>query len=451
MTRSGVFWVSLVVWLGLIGCDDGRAAFDSGVPDSGDDADQPALDADPDQPSDADPADATDAEASDGDADSDEDPDADPGTPGSWESPIVIDVMPFVFEGDTRDAPSDRADSYSCAPTTDESGGEFVFVLEVAETAQLHVEVDDVPGDGVDIDVHVLEVPNPESCVARDNIAFDVRVEPGTWWITADTWVNDSGVELAGTFRLTVRWESTGGGGDCLTSPIDCDEEDTPSPNGVPDEAPGSGGCPAGMVRVADFCMDQYEAMLVEVRGDGSLAPWSPYLNPGDLRVRALSVAGVVPQGYIDQEQADEACREAGKRMCTDDEWLLACRGEEDRVFPNGDTRDTGACNVTRACHPAVQYFETTADWIWSELGHPCINQLPDGLASTGDFSSCVTPELVYDLVGNLHEWTADPAGTFRGGFYVDAVINGLGCQYRTTAHNIYHWDYSTGFRCCAD
>jgi hypothetical protein len=53
--------------------------------------------------------------------------------------------------------------------------------------------------------------------------------------------------------------------------------------------------------------------------------------------------------------------------------------------------------------------------------------------------------------MGNLHEWTSDPEGTFRGGFYVDTVINGPGCLYRTTAHDRAHWDYSTGFRCCAD
>jgi hypothetical protein len=53
--------------------------------------------------------------------------------------------------------------------------------------------------------------------------------------------------------------------------------------------------------------------------------------------------------------------------------------------------------------------------------------------------------------MGNLHEWTADPAGTFRGGFFVDTRVNGNGCLYRTTAHDTSHWDYSTGFRCCAD
>ena len=41
--------------------------------------------------------------------------------------------------------------------------------------------------------------------------------------------------------------------------------------------------------------------------------------------------------------------------------------------------------------------------------------------------------------------------GTIRGGFFVDTVLNGPGCTYATTAHDRTHWDYSTGFRCCAE
>ena len=71
-------------------------------------------------------------------------------------------------------------------------------------------------------------------------------------------------------------------------------------------------------------------------------------------------------------------------------------------------------CNDARAMHPAVEYFGTSADWIWSMLGHPCINQLPASLAPTGDHPGCVSEDGAYDMVGNLHEWTADPDGTFR-------------------------------------
>jgi formylglycine-generating enzyme required for sulfatase activity len=205
------------------------------------------------------------------------------------------------------------------------------------------------------------------------------------------------------------------------------------------------------MARVESFCIDRYEAMLVAELPGGKLGPWSPYERPGDTPVSARSVAGVVPQGYVDQVQASEACLAAGKRLCTDAEWLRACRGAAQTTYPYGDDLLGGVCNDARSCHPVVQYFETDEAWIWSELAHPCINQLPEGLAPTGAHAGCESAEGVFDLMGNLHEWTADPAGTFRGGFYVDTVKNGPGCLYATTAHNVWHWDYSTGFRCCAD
>jgi formylglycine-generating enzyme required for sulfatase activity len=72
-------------------------------------------------------------------------------------------------------------------------------------------------------------------------------------------------------------------------------------------------------------------------------------------------------------------------------------------------------------------------------------------LARTGEHAGCVNDWGLYDMVGNLHEWTADPNGTFQGGYYLDTQVNGEGCAYRTTAHPFDYHDYSTGFRCCAD
>ncbi|MGE0784035.1 MAG: SUMF1/EgtB/PvdO family nonheme iron enzyme [Sandaracinaceae bacterium] len=230
-----------------------------------------------------------------------------------------------------------------------------------------------------------------------------------------------------------------------------CDPSVMPTPNAGAMEAPGSGGCPPGMTRVASFCIDVYEASLVVVGPSGPIASWSPYHNPGSNRVRAISAAGAVPQGYINQIQATAACDEAGKRLCTDAEWLRACRGPSGSVYPYGDTRMPGVCNDARAVHPAVERFMSSEPWVFSMLGDACINQLPDSVALTGAHPGCVSAEGPLDMMGNLHEWTADPAGTFRGGYYVDTYRNGEGCLYRTTAHTTPHWDYSTGFRCCAD
>ena len=213
-------------------------------------------------------------------------------------------------------------------------------------------------------------------------------------------------------------------------------------------EAPGVGGCPSGMIPVGTFCIDKYEASLV----DGSTGlSWSPYINPGTAPMIAVSVEAAVPQAYIDGVQAGEACLNAGKRLCTDTEWLRACRGPSNYTYPYGNTRMTGVCNDHRDVHPAIEYFGTSASWIWSEIDNACIDQLPESLDLTGARTGCVTTEGAFDMMGNLHEWTADPNGTFRGGYYVDTVINGNGCLYATTAHNTLHWDYSTGFRCCAD
>ena len=88
--------------------------------------------------------------------------------------------------------------------------------------------------------------------------------------------------------------------------------------------------------------------------------------------------------------------------------------------------------------------------WDPLKMNDPRLNQLEGALARTGSHSGCTNDYGVYDMVGNLHEWTSDPNGTFQGGYYLDTSINGEGCSYRTTAHDFDYHDYSTGFRCCA-
>jgi hypothetical protein len=234
---------------------------------------------------------------------------------------------------------------------------------------------------------------------------------------------------------------------------VACDPNVVQQPNAGLFQRPPDGGCQLpGMVNIGSmFCIDQYEGSLLEVLDGGVTQPFSPYFNPGTRVLRAQSTPNAVPQGYITQLQASAACQGAGKRLCTDAEWLRACRGPSNTTYPYGNTRMNGVCNDARSVHPAVELYGTSASWIFSHIDSPCLNQLQPGLDRTGANPGCVTAEGVFDMMGNLHEWTADPNGTFRGGFYVDTVINGNGCLYVTTAHAVSHWDYSTGFRCCAD
>ena len=160
-----------------------------------------------------------------------------------------------------------------------------------------------------------------------------------------------------------------------------------------------------------------------------------------------------VPQGYISGDEAEAACAASGKRLCTSEEWLSACRGPDDWLYPYGAEHIEGACNDAYAGgHPVVDYFGTSEGvWDTEHMNDPGINQQDGTVASGGEHADCVGPVGAWDLHGNLHEWVADSEGTFRGGFYADGSINGPGCTYSTTAHSRDYHDYSTGFRCCAD
>ncbi len=108
---------------------------------------------------------------------------------------------------------------------------------------------------------------------------------------------------------------------------------------------PPRGPCPEEMALVGDHtCVDRWEASLVEVTPSGE-RPFSPYESPEETVVRAVSRPGVVPQGYISRDQAERACREANKRLCTESEWVTACTGAQARAFPYGKVREKGACN----------------------------------------------------------------------------------------------------------
>ncbi|WP_437986875.1 hypothetical protein [Sorangium sp. So ce117] len=246
--------------------------------------------------------------------------------------------------------------------------------------------------------------------------------------------------------------------------------------------------CPPEMVRVARrFCVDRYEAVLLDKEtgleisafyppsrqaaasvervwskmrlqlGDDEARRMELPLLPGwqkqrEFEPRAVSRRGVLPQGYTTGAQAELACRNAGKRLCSLDEWRTACRGERDEQFPYGPTYADGRCNVFREHHPAgVLHRDVT-------LGHsdPRLNLVRVAgaplLRRTGETATCASAwedDAIADMVGNLDEWIDDPEGTFVGGFYARATREG--CMARVASHDFTYFDYSTGVRCCSD
>jgi formylglycine-generating enzyme len=215
---------------------------------------------------------------------------------------------------------------------------------------------------------------------------------------------------------------------------------------GIVELVPGD-GCPSNMARVGANCIDKYEASLVAMDEDGKESTWSPYDAPNGHAVRAVSRKGVVPQAHISMVEAKRACSASGKRLCRADEWKTACKGPEHTRYPYGDTRVPNACVDTNRTSPMKVLHE--GEHSAQTMNDPLANQQENTLEPTGSAASCTNGYGVHDMVGNVHEWTDD--GSFRGGYYLDTSENGEGCEYRTTAHAPAYYDYSTGFRCCAD
>lgn len=228
-------------------------------------------------------------------------------------------------------------------------------------------------------------------------------------------------------------------------------------------DAVDAGPCPLESAYVVfdggRVCVDLYEGAIVHVAPNGAESAW-PGNQPVDAldagELRAVVAHGRKPQGYISSGQAEAACKSSKKRLCTMQEWTAACRGrpEHDYVYPYGDTYEPGACNEGKPS-PIVELFGPNPTYSSSELNDPRNDTLEGGLASGGDYAKCVSTYGAFDMHGNIHEWVVDDTnpthGSFMGGFFVDAKLNGAGCTYRTTAHERAYHDYSTGFRCCAD
>jgi hypothetical protein len=105
-------------------------------------------------------------------------------------------------------------------------------------------------------------------------------------------------------------------------------------------------GCPSEMTLVEGrFCIDRWEAYTVEIGDDGQEHKHSPYEPVDGKTVRAKSAAGHVPQAYISRDEAEQACKHARKRLCTDDEWITACKGKKPTAFPYGDEWQPRRCN----------------------------------------------------------------------------------------------------------
>lgn len=151
------------------------------------------------------------------------------------------------------------------------------------------------------------------------------------------------------------------------------------------------------------------------------------------------------PVTHVSWDDAAAYCRWSGRRLPTEEEWEIAARGgREGALYPWGDELTPGGAHM---CN------------IWQGR-FPVENSGDDGYLATSPVGTYPPNGYgLYDLSGNVWEWTASPwsaeapgARALRGGSYLchQSYCNRYRVSARTgnapteTASNI-------GFRCAAD
>jgi hypothetical protein len=238
------------------------------------------------------------------------------------------------------------------------------------------------------------------------------------------------------------------------------------------------GGCPARMVRVRGrFKLDRFgreSSGEVEELQNSTCTSWISRDFPARCatfdRAKWLSVAASLPDKAIDvcvdrfeypnvagaypvimvsYVEAQAVCAGSGKRLCTETEWTFACEGEEAMPYPYGYDRDPSACVVDspwRAVSAAALSPRS------SNAARDEIDRLWQGQPS-GTRPRCRSAFGVYDMTGNIDEWTrsvrsGERPSIMKGGYWGPVRAR---CRPSTRAHGEEFVHYQQGFRCCAN
>ncbi len=159
---------------------------------------------------------------------------------------------------------------------------------------------------------------------------------------------------------------------------------------------------------------------------------------------------GENPTVYVDWFEARDLCAGAGKRLCRRSEWMLACEGPKRLPFPWGYVRQPSPCNIDRAVvafDVGAMIDERTREGELARLWQA---------DRIGSHPGCVSAYGVYDMTGNVDEWTDDGAdnpgtknpATLNGGYWGPVRDT---CRLATKSHGPTFKFYEVGFRCCAD
>lgn len=235
---------------------------------------------------------------------------------------------------------------------------------------------------------------------------------------------------------------------------------------GAPDGATKPTACPDGMALVdGRFCTD------LEVRcAEQFYAPQNHLWVCKRVHEPTRCLGDEVPMRYcIDKHefpnrpgqrpmvmqnfyQAQVHCAKAGKRVCTENEWTLACEGPERKPFPYGYVRDPSVCHGDQPY--GFPDRKGVLDRDPKEL-----ERLWKGKVS-GSQPGCVSDYGVFDLPGNADELAASvthfqgkPKSDFdnvtTGGPWYYGVRNM--CRPKIYTHDESFAYYYLSWRCCAE
>lgn len=135
--------------------------------------------------------------------------------------------------------------------------------------------------------------------------------------------------------------------------------------------------------------------------------------------------AGEVVKDMVSHEKAKQLCAEAGKRLCKFDEWSAACKGKDGTRYSYGNSYKPSKCNANTKAARRAGRKEQCRSWYG-----------------------------MYDMNGNLWEWTDTPAEmpnrylVAGGAWDTQNASKCTDTKYSFYPQNEYNF---VGFRCCKD
>lgn len=180
---------------------------------------------------------------------------------------------------------------------------------------------------------------------------------------------------------------------------------------------------PKHMLSIRGFYLDRYEVTNAQYKQFVEATRYPP--PPHWLGGTYPENTGNHPVTFVSWEDAQAYAQWAGKRLPTAEEWELAARGTDGQMFPWGNSLDLPAVNI----HNPEQ-----------------------GVAAVGSYAQDVSPYQIYDLGGNVMEWTLTPYGEEKDFFVLKgSAWNGqpfeARCANNTPAYAEYRLEH-VGFRC---